>query len=125
MRKSVHILEDDEDISELITLLLSEQGYEVSAFRDVASFRKQADGTLPSLLIVDIMLPDGNGLDVCREWKTGETTRRTPILLMSAFEDYRNDSQATLADGFISKPFDIGDFLAEVRRWTAPETGVQ
>jgi len=116
MRSAIHVLEDDIDISELITLLLAEQGYDVAVFNSIASFKHRAGESLPALLIIDIMLPDGNGLDICRAWKTNRSTSHVPILLMSAYEDYRLDSRAGYADGFISKPFDIKAFLTEVQQ---------
>ncbi|SEL28716.1 response regulator transcription factor [Parapedobacter koreensis] len=115
MKKAVHVLEDDIDIGELIVFLLTEQGYDVVVFSNIASFR-QHGGQLPDLLVIDVMLPDGNGLDICREWKADEATRYIPVLLMSAYEDYKHDAKASKADGFISKPFDIKTFLNEVAR---------
>jgi len=116
MKKKIYVLEDDADIGELIAFLLTEQGYEVSVFSTIVSFRQYANhNPLPALLIIDVMLPDGNGLDVCKEWKTAATTQSIPILVMSAYEDYRHDNRAQGADGFISKPFDIKSFLVDVK----------
>lgn len=116
MKRTIHVLEDDADISELIVFLLEEQGYEVSVFCNIASFRHKVDRPLPALLIIDVMLPDGNGLDLCTTWKADSATVDIPILLMSAYEDYKHDKRAKYADGFISKPFDIVAFLAAVQQ---------
>jgi len=116
MKKKIYILEDDADIGELIAFILAEQGYEVSVFSNIASFRQQTNhDKSPALLIIDVMLPDGNGLDICNEWKAAAATRHIPILVMSAYEDYRQDKRARDADGFISKPFDIKSFLSDVQ----------
>lgn len=116
MEKKIYILEDDADIGELIAFILTEQGYEVSVFGNIASFRQHTDHDKPpALLIIDVMLPDGNGLDICKEWKAADATRHIPILVMSAYEDYRQDSRAQDADGFISKPFDIKSILSDVK----------
>lgn len=116
MKKAIYVLEDDADIGELIAFLLTEQGYEVSLFSNIASFRKQTDQPLPALVVIDVMLPDGSGLDVCQAWKGHPDTSHVPILLMSAYEDYKRDKNACLAEGFISKPFDIKMLIAEVER---------
>lgn len=115
MKKAIHVIEDDADIGELIAFLLTEQGYEVCVFSDLASFRLGNNSDMPALLIVDIMLPDGDGLEICEEWKSNPATHHIPILLMSAYEDYKHDERAKSADGFISKPFDIIMFLASVQ----------
>jgi Response regulators consisting of a CheY-like receiver domain and a winged-helix DNA-binding domain len=114
MNKTIYVLEDDLDIGELVSFLLNEQGYGTTVFGSIASFQQVATQP-PALLIIDIMLPDGNGLDVCAAWKSDPATQAVPILLMSAYEDYRRDERALKADDFISKPFDIKDFLARVR----------
>lgn len=115
MKKTIHVLEDDADIGELIAFLLTEHGYDVSVFTNIASFRRHSKQASPALLIIDVMLPDGNGLDVCQEWKTTSATRHIPVLIMSAYEDNRHDDRACHADGFISKPFDIQSFLSDVQ----------
>jgi len=113
MKKRVYVIEDDPDIGELISFLLAERGYEVAVFGNIASFRKQEEAR-PSLLIIDVMLPDGNGLDICKAWKTNPDTQDIPVLVMSAYEDSRSDERARYAEGFISKPFDIQSFLKDV-----------
>lgn len=117
MKKAIHVIEDDADIGELIAFLLKEQGYEVLVFGNVASFKQSVvDKQLPALLIIDVMLPDGNGLDVCQEWKADPATHHIPILLMSAYEENKNHEKACHANGFISKPFDIKKLLSEVQK---------
>lgn len=116
MGKTIHVLEDDVDIGELIAFLLKEQGFEVSVFNSVASFNQRDKQCVPMLVIVDIMLPDGNGLTVCEAWKADKATQTIPLVLMSAYSGHRYDARTCMADGFISKPFDIDEFLAEVKR---------
>lgn len=116
MQKTIYVLEDNADIGELINFLLTEQGYDVSVFGNIASFKRYANrDTPPAMLIIDVMLPDGNGLDICKEWKSADSTRHIPILVMSAYEDYQHDNRASDADGFISKPFDIQSLLLAVQ----------
>lgn len=116
MKRTIYVLEDDADIGELINFLLTELGYEVSVFGSIAAFKRYTGhNVLPELLIIDVMLPDGNGLDVCKEWKSADATRHIPVLVMSAYEDYRHDNRAQDADDFIGKPFDIKSFLQTVQ----------
>ena len=66
MRKKVWIVEDDPDIGELICLILTEDGHEVTLFSDATSFNKALELTnaKADLFLLDIMLPDGNGIDL-------------------------------------------------------------
>ncbi len=117
MEKTIHVIEDDEGIRELVAFLLNERGYKVITFGSVTSFKRRVvDRPLPALVIIDIMLPDGNGLDVCQAWKTNPLTQGIPVLLMSAYEDFKSNEKTCYADGFIGKPFDIKAFLNEVER---------
>ncbi|MGK6351476.1 response regulator transcription factor [Parapedobacter sp. DT-150] len=116
MKKAIYVLEDDADIGELVAFLLTEHGYEVSLFSNIASFRNQTDQPSPALVVIDVMLPDGSGLDVCQAWKDHPATSHIPVLLMSAYEDYKRHKNACLAEGFVSKPFDIKLLISEVER---------
>ncbi|MFD2517054.1 response regulator [Salinimicrobium flavum] len=66
-----------------------------------------------TVFLLDIMLPDGNGLDLCRELKNNETTRKIPVVLMSAHADINSMEGA---DDFISKPFDVDELLRRIER---------
>ena len=69
---------------------------------------------LPDAFILDVMLPDGNGIDVCRKLKEDQRTLHIPVVMMSA--NYTSGQMAEFcnADEFISKPFDIADFSKRI-----------
>lgn len=119
MKKVIYLVEDNPDISELIEYLLSGSEYEVLPYANATAFHLKMTNTLPDLVILDIMLPDGNGLDICRELKSQSQTQHIPVLLMSAHADEKLESREAAADDFISKPFDIDDFTARVRQCLA------
>ena len=109
MTKTIYIVEDDTDIREMIEYLLIRMNYIVLGCATVEIFRKKIAIKLPDLIILDIMLPDGNGEAVGRELKNDPVTSHVPILMMSA-----NRSGETFADDFLNKPFDIGTLLQKV-----------
>lgn len=113
MAKKVFVLEDDEGIRDIVQMVLEMEGYEVSLFADVAKFNARGNTDLPDLYLLDIMLPDGNGLQVRKELLEDTLTSRIPILVMSAHTDSGNGLDGT---NFIAKPFDIYDFTAKVER---------
>lgn len=115
MKKNIFLLEDDEDISTLVTFLVGEIGLEVSAHSSIAGLHASLASNLPDLLILDVMLPDGSGLDVCRMLKADPATSHIPVLMMSAHANGAALAEASAADDFIAKPFAIDDFTAKVR----------
>src|SRR5690606_11783219 len=117
MRKQVAILEDNPNIRELIQYILEDNEIDVIGFESAADFLSALAEISPNLFILDIMLPDGNGIDICRQLKSNEATRETPIVMISAhFNEFPLDCDA--AD-FIEKPFDIDHFLSRVERQIA------
>ena len=103
------VVEDDFDISNMLRIYFSGQGYEVEVAPRgndaLAMTRKQ----IPDLIMLDIMLPDMNGYDVCRELRTTTRTSHIPIIFLTQ-RDERSDRIAGLelgADDYVTKPFDI------------------
>ena len=112
--KRVCILEDDEGIRDIIEFLLSEENYEVSGFSTIADFMLNAKNIIPDLFLLDVMLPDGSGLDVCDLIKSSSETKNIPVLMMSAHAALSDIKKGCQAQGFIAKPFDIYDLLKRV-----------
>lgn len=118
MKKCVFLLEDDTDLRELFTYLLEEDNFEVKSYPTGADFRKGIHQQTPDIFVMDVMLPDGNGLDICQELKNDPKTRAVPIIMMSAHKDIAALKGGCTADDFIEKPMDIHQFLAKVERLT-------
>ena len=112
--KKVFVVEDDEDIRILIDYILKDDLYQVQLFPDVNTLKKGLSLELPALIVLDIMLPDGDGVEICRQLKEDAATTHIPVLLMSAHRSKREMQENAHSDGFISKPFDINHFKAKV-----------
>ena len=114
MGKRICVLEDNESIRDIIGFILEEPDYQVKYFENIADFKQGASAFGANLFLLDVMLPDGNGLDLCRELKADEATAHMPIVMMSAnFSDAGNYTQCNAQD-YIHKPFDIYDFVSRV-----------
>src|SRR5690554_4918918 len=113
--KEIYIVEDDRDIRELIEYLLESREYKVDAFPTAEEFWKTLLTRKPDLILLDIMLPDGNGIEMCRELRNSPETMKIPVLLMSAHADAANLS-GSCADEFIPKPFDIYDLVSRINK---------
>lgn len=111
--KKICIVEDDDGIRELLEVLLQTYNYNVETFGTVKSFKTGIPGKLPDLFLLDIMLPDGNGLQLCKELKSHGVTGEIPVVLMSAHADV---TRLEGADDFISKPFEVEELLKRIEK---------
>ncbi len=111
------VVEDNPDILELVAYNLEAQGYEVTRAMTGENGLSQAARVGPDLVILDVMLPGINGLDVCRKLKQNEATRSLPVILLTAkSEDADIISGLELgADDYITKPFSPKVLIARVR----------
>lgn len=120
MIKRILIIEDDEDIRYIICYLLVEMGYEVKLADSISDFRLQKSmDEEPDLILLDVMLPDGNGLDLCLEMKKSAETRHIPVIMMSAHGTEQQLIIQACADDFISKPFDLQDLTDMIKKHLA------
>ncbi|MCG8607802.1 response regulator, partial [bacterium] len=82
--ETILVVEDEEDILELVCFTLEEAGYRVLSANTGTKALELARSHHPDLLILDIMLPGKNGLDVCRTLRQSERTRSMPIIMLTA-----------------------------------------
>ncbi|MBQ3584046.1 MAG: response regulator transcription factor [Lachnospiraceae bacterium] len=108
------IIEDDSSLAQGIGIALQKEGYEVSYGNTLKKARQQLEEQDFQLLILDVNLPDGNGLSFCNAFKKEQ---KTPVLMLTA-RDTEQDEIAGLtagADDYITKPFSIGVLRARVK----------
>ncbi|HVP19486.1 MAG TPA: response regulator [Spirochaetia bacterium] len=114
--KRILLVEDDPAIANLIVILLEREGYEVITSPTAETGLELAASRCPDLILMDIALPGMDGLEATRMLKTSETTRRVPVVALTAQarkEDAERAAQAG-CDGFIAKPVSTHAFLAQV-----------
>lgn len=115
MKERILIIEDEEDLVKGLKLNLNDEGYEVSwAFDGEEGLRKTLEES-PDLIILDIMLPKMNGLDVCR--KLRQKNVGVPVLMLTA-KGEEIDKVVGLeigADDYLTKPFSIRELLARIK----------
>jgi len=111
------VVEDDFDISNMLRIYFSGQGYDVQVAPRGGDALMLTRKQLPQLIVLDIMLPDMNGYDVCRELRSTTRTSHIPIIFLTQ-KDERSDKIAGLelgADDYITKPFDIEELKLRVK----------
>jgi two-component system phosphate regulon response regulator PhoB len=117
MGQRIHIVEDDLDIRFVVCYILTEMGYEIKLSDSIADFRQQSQSYKPELILLDVMLPDGNGLELCLELKKSPEIQHIPIIIMSAHATENEVIHQACAQDFISKPFDLDDLTDKIKKY--------
>jgi two-component system, OmpR family, alkaline phosphatase synthesis response regulator PhoP len=115
--KHILVVEDEEDILALIHYNLTREGFRVSCATSGEEALKIAEGDMPDLVILDLMLPGIDGLEVCRRLKTGKQENKSAVIMVTA-KGEEADVVTGLelgADDYVTKPFSPRILLARVR----------
>jgi DNA-binding response OmpR family regulator len=117
MAKTILAIEDDSDLCELLEYNLTRSGYEVKILHSLQGALDTVKAIRPDLLILDVMLPDGDGFDFCRALKADAEVRQTPVLFLTA-RSQEIDRVLGLeigGDDYVTKPFSPRELLARVK----------
>ena len=111
------MIDDDARLASMVSDYLGRAGFEVETAGSLAAGREQLGAGLYDALILDLMLPDGDGLDLCRELRGSSRTRQMPLLMLTA----RGEPMDRIvglelgADDYLPKPFEPRELLARVK----------
>jgi two-component system phosphate regulon response regulator PhoB len=117
---SILIIDDDVAAAKLLEVVLSRAGHQVEVTRDVASGRRALEAGHPDLVILDVFLPDGSGLDLIRAMRL-DLKRSIPAIVLSGHhqEEFWTRASGAGATVCVNKPFSPRALVAEVERLTA------
>lgn len=122
--KKVLVVDDDVDFCEATKLLLDSKGYEVILAHDGKEGLEKVRAGRPDLVILDVMMPEMNGYDVCVVLKADGELRKIPVILLTAVDQHlfkTTYTQAmglmTEADDYIAKPVEPQDLVKRVEVW--------
>lgn len=113
----IYLVEDDNSIRELVTYTLNSSGMETEGFERPSDFWKAMDTKHPSLVILDIMLPEESGLSVLKKLRNSPETKRMPVMMLTA-KSTEYDKVVGLdsgADDYVAKPFGMMELLSRVK----------
>lgn len=113
----IHIVEDDQNIREIESYALKNVGYDVEDFSDAKSFYERLKQKTPTLILLDIMLPDEDGLTVLKTLRSKPDTKNIPIIMVTA-KTTELDKVRGLdmgADDYMTKPFGIMELISRVK----------
>ncbi len=122
MSESILVVEDNQDLSLLFKLVLESAGYQVATLDDGRDALAEVEKIQPRLVLMDIMMPETNGLQVSRHIKEQSGYKSLPILLVSALDCLQQEQlDRSKADGIIYKPFDLDYFVDKVNQMTSSQ----
>lgn len=113
----IYLLEDDDSIRDLVVYTLNSQKMETKGFPAPSAFWKAMEACTPDLVLLDIMLPEEDGISVLKKLRASAKTRRLPVMMLTA-KGTEYDKVLGLdagADDYLAKPFGMMELLARIR----------
>jgi len=117
LTKKIAIIDDEPDLVELVELHLKRAGFQTETFLDGQTFLRYLDRQRPDLVILDLILPDVDGIEICKYLRSNKEFASLPIIMLTAKGD-ETDRIVGLelgADDYITKPFSVKELVARVK----------
>ena len=118
-RKKILVIDDEVDLVDLVKIRLEVDNYYVMPLYTSTRALEIAKREKPDLILLDVMMPDKDGYEVCKELKADRETKSIPVVMLTAKEQQKprikDVSQATGADGYIFKPFEPAELLLKIK----------
>src|SRR3954452_23967155 len=116
-KTKVLVIEDDRSLAEVLSYNLNVAGYEVLVATDGQDGLLKAQTKSPDLVLLDLMLPVVDGLDVCRRLRAGSATRELPIIMLTAKSEESDEliGFSLGADDYVTKPFSVKVLLERIK----------
>jgi two-component system phosphate regulon response regulator PhoB len=117
MSQKILIIEDEPDIRKTLEYNISREGYKVVSASSLSEGKKQINSSDFSLILLDLMLPDGSGLNLCREIKSDKDKSPTPIIILTAKDDEVDKVVGFElgADDYVTKPFSVRELILRIK----------
>ncbi|MDD4842884.1 MAG: response regulator transcription factor [Anaerotignum sp.] len=113
----IYLVEDDNSIRELVAYTLHSAGFDAEGFEKPSAFWDAMEKEIPSLILLDIMLPEDDGISILKKLRASSKTKKTPVILLTA-RGSEYDKVMGLdsgADDYVAKPFGMMELLARVK----------
>lgn len=113
----IYLLEDDATIQNFVLYTLQNTGYEAEGFERPSDFWKKLDERVPDLLLLDIMLPEEDGIEILKKLRADKRTKKLPIIMLTA-KSTEYDKVIGLdsgADDYVAKPFSMMELMSRIK----------
>jgi len=122
-KKRIMIVDDEQDALDLMERILTAEGFELVTVNNATEVGLKAAQSIPDLILLDFLMPEVNGYEVCKALKDNDQTRHVPIMAVTCLtkEDDIERIFGSGADDYLQKPFKVDDLLAKVRELVAEE----
>jgi DNA-binding response OmpR family regulator len=114
MSERILLVDDDWETLRLVGTVLEKEGYEIVATRSGSEAVEMAEAQQPSLILLDIGMPDADGTQVCRDLRASPVAVDIPVIMFTARDGQRTEAFAAGADDFVTKPVAREELLARV-----------
>jgi CheY-like chemotaxis protein len=115
--KKILVVDDEPDILESIEVILQDEGYHVETTDRGDYVEKLQHGSLPDLILLDILLSGKDGRELTKRLKSQQLTQHIPIIIFSAHPSGEQTAREAGANDFIAKPFEIDDLLGKIAHY--------
>ena len=117
MSQKILIIEDEPDIRKTLEYNISREGYHVVSASSLLEAKSQIESDSFSLILLDLMLPDGSGLDLCREIKSDKEKSSVPVIILTAKDDEVDKVVGFElgADDYVTKPFSVRELILRMK----------
>lgn len=117
MAQLIYCVEDDDNIRELVIYTLQSANYQAEGFENAEKFYKGLNKKKPDLILLDIMLPDEDGISILKRLKANHDTKKLPVIMLTAkASEYDKIKGLDLgADDYVSKPFGVMELISRIK----------
>ena len=115
--KTIYCVDDDESIRGLIVYAVKSSGFEAEGFSDGAAFERDVSEKLPDLILLDIMLPDKDGIEILTELRSNRLTKHIPVIMLTAKDEECDKVKGfeAGADDYVTKPFSVLELISRIK----------
>ena len=113
----IYLLEDDTSIQNFVSYALANSGFEVKCFGVPSEFWAELKKQIPDMLLLDVMLPEEDGISILKKLRTDKTTKKMPVIMLTAkgTEYDRIIGLDSGADDYVAKPFSIMELISRIK----------
>lgn len=121
--QNILIVEDEPNIAGAVEARLQAEGYRTRIAPDGQAALEALEKELPDLILLDVMIPHINGIEVCRKVKSDPRTKAIPVIMVTVLSEPSDFARAVRAgaDDYVCKPFEFGDLLKKIRQFNPPK----